>query len=274
MSAHPLQFAAAPFDAIAEHYDDTFTTSKIGQAQRASVWKELKKIFHPGDRVLELGCGTGVDACFLAQRGVRVIACDASWQMIARAQHRIDGLRKTPSTPVSLHALRIEEIASLKETGPFDGVFSNFGALNCVADLRPLAARLATMLRPGGNALFCLMGPCCAWEMAWYTGRGEVKKAFRRLRRGGANARLAGEATIQVYYPRVRSLARVFSPEFRLKSVTGIGVSVPPSYAESWAAQFPRWFDFCVRADSVLGRYPGIRVLADHVLLRFEREQL
>ena len=42
-----------------------------------------------------------------------------------------------------------------------------------------------------------------------------------------------------------QSLARIFFPEFRLKSVKGIGVLVPPSYVESWVTGFPRLFDFC-----------------------------
>ena len=53
MAIAPAQFYAAPFDAIAERYDDTFTRSKIGQAQRASVWKKLETAFRPGDCVLD-----------------------------------------------------------------------------------------------------------------------------------------------------------------------------------------------------------------------------
>jgi SAM-dependent methyltransferase len=274
MSAHQLQYCPAPFDALAERYDDTFTISKIGQAQRASVWKELERTFHPGDRVLELGCGTGIDACFLAQRGVTVFACDASPQMIAVAQRRAHELTNTSRAAVRLHLLRAEEIVSLKEQGPFDGAFSNFGALNCVSDLRPLAIDLATLLRPGASAMLCLMGSCCVWEIAWYLGQGKPRKAFRRLQRAGVTARLTDQATVHVQYPPVRSLARTFFPEFRLKSLKGIGVSVPPSYVEPWVARFPRWFDFCQQTDSVLGRCPGIRALADHILFSFEREEV
>ena len=54
MSAHQLQYCPAPFDAVAERYDERFTLSKIGQAQRAPVWKELEKTFHRGDHLLEL----------------------------------------------------------------------------------------------------------------------------------------------------------------------------------------------------------------------------
>jgi SAM-dependent methyltransferase len=274
MSAHQLQYCPAPFDALAERYDESFTISKIGQAQRASVWKELEKTFRPGDSVLELGCGTGVDAGFLAQQGVTVVACDASAQMIAVAQRRIQELADTSRAAVRLNLLRAEEIVSLKEQGPFDGAFSNFGALNCVADLRPLAIDLGTLLRPGASAVLCLMGSCCAWEIAWYLAQGKPRKAFRRLHRSGVTARLTDQATVHVQYPSVRSLARTFFPEFRLKSVKGVGVSVPPSYVEPWVARFPRWFDFCQQTDSVLGRCPGIRVLADHILLRFEREEV
>ena len=273
MPADQLYFSA-PFDAIAERYDETFTDSKIGQAQRASVWKELAKTFHPGDRVLELGCGTGVDVWFLAQRGVTVVACDASPQMIAIAQRRTQKPADTGAGSVSLHLLRAEEVGSLREQGPFEGAFANFGVLNCIDNLRPLAIDLAKLLRPGASALLCLMGPYCAWEIAWYLAEGKPRKAFRRLQRGGVTATLADEANVHVQYPAVRSLARIFSPEFRLKSVRGIGVSVPPSYVESWAARFPRLFDFCVRADSILGRCPGVRLFADHILLRFERERV
>lgn len=67
MSAIQQQAYSAPFDAVAARYDETFTRSLIGQAQRSAVWRELEKTFHPGDRILEVGCGTGVDACFLGR---------------------------------------------------------------------------------------------------------------------------------------------------------------------------------------------------------------
>jgi ubiquinone/menaquinone biosynthesis C-methylase UbiE len=82
MSSLPTDATRSPFDAVADSYDQGFTFSKIGQAQRAAVWKELSRAFRSGDRVLEIGCGTGIDACFLAERGVSVVACDSSAAMI------------------------------------------------------------------------------------------------------------------------------------------------------------------------------------------------
>jgi SAM-dependent methyltransferase len=261
----------APFDAIADRYDETFTTSRIGRAQRASVWQELGKAFRPGDRVLEIGCGTGVDACFLAERGVRVLACDSSPQMIVVATRRIAENKKLGS--VQPHLLAAEDIASLRNSDFFDGAFSNFGALNCVQDLRQLAKDLSILLRPGATALLCWMGRCCLWEITWYLTQGKPGKALRRFHREGVMARLVEGASVRVFYPSVRLLAQTFAPEFQLKSVKGIGVFVPPSYLEMWANRFPDLFGLSVRADSFLGHCPGIRTFADHILLEFRREE-
>src|SRR4051794_57612 len=230
------QITPAPFDALAQHYDDTFTHSRIGRAQRAAVWAELGTAFRAGNRVLEIGCGTGVDACFLGERGIRVVACDSSSQMIQVTTRRVraqglDGL----AVP---KLLRAECISALRSEELFDGAFSNFGALNCVQDVRQLAHDLACILKPGATALLCWMGPCCLWEIAWYLLHGN-RKAFRRFHSGPVTARLSGGASVSVNYPTVRALARIFSPEFKLRSMKGIGIAVPPSYLEHWAQKHP-----------------------------------
>jgi ubiquinone/menaquinone biosynthesis C-methylase UbiE len=271
MEVLQAQGDASPFDAIAARYDESFTTSKIGCAQRASVWKELEKAFRPGDSVLEIGCGTGVDACLLAERGVTVVACDSSPQMLNLAIRRIRENGRDRS--VRPHLLAAEDIASLPNCS-FDGALSNFGALNCVEDLHQFARDLAILLKPGATALLCWMGPCCAWEIAWYLAQGNPAKAFRRFRRGGVTAHLAENASVRVHYPRIRLLRSTFAPEFRLVSFKGIGVSVPPSYVEYWANRFPRLFDLTMRADLLFERCPGVRAFADHILLEFRRENL
>jgi ubiquinone/menaquinone biosynthesis C-methylase UbiE len=259
----------SPFDAVAEEYDRKFTESQIGRAQRASVWKELAKTFRSGDRILEIGCGTGVDACFLANRGVRVFACDNSRAMIEVANRRITQANK--SSFVHLRTLAAEDLARLGGEPCFDGTFSNFGALNCVEDLRGVAINLARLLRPGATAMLCMMGRHCAWELAWYLAHGNPQKAFRRISRGKIIARLAPEATVRVHYPSVNSVIRLFSPEFRLKAWKGIGITIPPSYLESVVNRYPWRVRWMMRADSLFENTPIARGLADHVLLTFER---
>jgi ubiquinone/menaquinone biosynthesis C-methylase UbiE len=269
LGAQP-QIGVAPFDAVAARYDQVFTTSKIGQAQRAAVWRELEETFHRGDHVLEIGCGTGVDACFLAERGVQVLASDSSSQMIEVTMQRV--LERGLQDLVQPRLLRAEDLTLLPPDELFDGAFSNFGALNCVEDLRKLSQDLARLLRPGATALLCWMGPYCLWEMVWYLGQGNRDKAFRRLHRNGITARIADGAFVNVRYPPVSLVARIFAPEFCLQSFQGIGVAVPPSYLENLAQRHPQLLRLCEQLDSYLGKCPGIRSLSDHILLRFRRQ--
>jgi ubiquinone/menaquinone biosynthesis C-methylase UbiE len=271
MSAALPQPFSVPFDGVAARYDETFTSSIIGRAQRAAVWKELAKAFHPGDRVLEIGCGTGVDACCLAERGVEVLACDPSSHMIEVASRRTR--QRGFEALVRTCVLRAEDISGLSADVSFDGAFSNFGALNCVKDLRIAAKGIARLVRPGGTALLCWMGPYCLWETLFYLAQGNTRKAFRRFRREGVSARLTETAFVHVHYPSVRTLAKTFAPEFRVQSVQGIGVAVPPSYLESWARRHPRLMGLSEQFDSWFGRWPGLRSMGDHVLVQLERKQ-
>ncbi len=271
MSSARSHVFSAPFDGVADRYDEVFTTSRIGLAQRASVWRELERTFHAGDCVLEIGCGTGVDACFLADRGVHVLACDSSSRMIAITTRRL--INHHHAGRVQPQILAAEEIRTLRGAEPFDGVFSNFGALNCVQNIPALAKDLAPLVRPGAAVLLCWMGPCCLWEIFWYLAQAKPAKALRRLHRGGSSALLSGGGYVHVHYPSLHSLARAFSPEFSLESIKGIGVAVPPSYLESAANRFPRLLRTAELVDSFLGRCPGIRILADHVLVKFKRTE-
>lgn len=269
MSAVRPTLAPAPFDAVAARYDQAFTNSQIGQAQRKAVWHELLQAFRPGQNVLEIGCGTGVDACYLAENGVRVVACDASTEMINLTTRRIQerGLEKFVKPVI----VRAEDISALPRQG-FDGAFSNFGALNCIEHLPRFACDLARLLQPGARGLLCWMGRYCLWEIIWYLAHANRQKAFRRLRRDQITASIGGGAFVSVHYPSIRSLRRTFAPEFKIKSIKGIGLTVPPSYLEPWAAEHPRFIRLGELADTWMGRCPGTRVLADHILVGFERE--
>jgi SAM-dependent methyltransferase len=260
-----------PFDAIGEVYDNLFTNSAIGSAQRRSVWTELDRNFRPGQRILEINCGTGVDALHLAGRGIRVVACDSSSGMIAAARRRWEASPHRDG--VDLRHLAIEHIIRLEGEGPYDGIVSNFAGLNCLPDLKQVAANLARLVSPGAKAILCLFGRLCLWEVLWYLAQGHFEKAFRRLRPQGVVATLAAGGQVLIRYPAVRSLQEEFSPYFRLKSWKGVGVAVPPSYLEFFPARFPRLFRWAVEIDPFLGRCPGFRALADHVVVALERSE-
>ncbi len=172
-----------PFDAIADTYDDTFSNSSIGRVQRRLVWMETDRTFRAGQRILEINCGTGIDALHLATRGIEVMACDSSPRMIAVARRRLAA--SSVRAAIDFRCLPIEQIALLEKEGPYDGIFSNFAGLNCVSDLIGAARDLARLVRPGGKAILCLFGRLCLWEISSYLVRCRFKKAFRRFHRNG-----------------------------------------------------------------------------------------
>ncbi len=259
--------AASAFDCIATSYDDLFTRSVIGRAQRNQVWQRLSNAFQPGERILELNCGTGEDARFLAQRGITVVACDASAVMIEVAAAR--GRLEAGTAEIEYRQLANEDLSALRGRGRFDGAFSNFSGLNCLADLQPVARNLASLLRPGGRLVICLWSRVCVAEVIWFLLQGQFNKAFRRLS-GKATARV-GDLRIEVSYPTVRKVRQVFSPWFRLKSRAAIGLFVPPSYVETWVSGRAKTFVRLEKLDRLFSAWPVFRDAGDHVLLEFER---
>jgi len=201
---------------------------------------------------------------------VHVVALDTSRAMIALARRRIEaeGLEHQ----VVLEGIPTEELGHLGDEAAFDGLLSNFSGLNCVEDLNKVGRQLARLLKPRAMAIVCVFGRLCAWEMAWYLGRGNLRKSFRRLRRA-VKSRVGHGAPIIIYYHSLRSLRRAFDPYFTLDRWLGIGVAVPPSYMEGFARRFPTSLAAAVRADHALARVPVWRNLADHQLLIFRRRE-
>lgn len=275
MSAQPVNTALPmprqepAFDAIAQDYDQIFTHSLLGRAQRTLVHAALRDHFRKGQRILDLNCGTGEDAVYLASQGMSVLACDVSEGMIDVAR------RKAAS-----HAFKLcvefavcanENLDSLQDRAPFDGVLSNFGGLNCTADLAAVACGLSRLVRPGGEAFLCVIGRYCAWETFWYSIRGQWGKAFRRMKAGGAEAKI-GEGSLRVYYPTVREFRDAFAPSFKLVSWRGVGVILPPSWMEPLFHHRYSLVTLLAHFDRTLGAVPVFRGVADHILFHFVRE--
>lgn len=258
----------APFDALAEGYDGAFTDTSVGRAQREIVQLEMNQSFRKGQRILEINCGTGVDAIHLALRGLRVVACDESPEMIrvARLRAKETGTEKQ----IEFKVMKIESVSSLAQGEPFDGLLSNFGGLNCVQDLAATAHDLALVLKPGAKALLNVFSRFCAWESFWYLLHGNSRKAFRRFR-PEITAGLAKGVPVKIYYHSVRRFKQALSPYFQIKKRIGVGIAVPPSYLNSLANRFVPFLNFAKGLDRAVCGLPMFRSVADHTLMVFER---
>lgn len=260
------------FDTLAEGYDAEFTATPLGRWLREAVWAELAAAFQPGDHVLELGCGTGEDAVWLARRGVRVLASDGSPAMlgVAHAKARAAGV----ADKVSFACFDLAAGAFGRPAAPaprFDGAFSNFGALNCLSDRRPLAAALAARLRPGARVVLVLMGPLCPWEIGWHIAHGDVSQGLRRMR-DGVDVDLGAGAPIRVWYPSSRQVRAEFAHDFNHVRTAGVGVLLPPTYLSHLVERWPRVLETLAAWEARWRRSFPWTWLNDHYLLVLERK--
>lgn len=118
-------------------------------------YPELLTIFHqlkPGSKVLDMGCGEGRNALYLAKAGHRVIAIDSDAAAIAalNAQAAAGGLTLTT---------QIADILDPLEGGPFDLILLD-RVLHYLSDAGAVFASLSDLhdsLAPGG--ILCVVAP-------------------------------------------------------------------------------------------------------------------
>jgi SAM-dependent methyltransferase len=225
--------------------------------------------FAPGSRVLEIGCGVGLDASFLATRGVHVTAVDPAPGMVSRTMARLRALEPPGEVRVFKADLDTvdDHLTRCADGGRFDGILSNLGALNCVEDLGALGRLAERRLECGGAIVLCLMGRLCPWEILYFLVRGEPRRALRRLGSVPVPVNVEGIA-VPTSYHTSGDVMQALGAGFDLRGMSGLAVLVPPPWLASRWAAVPLWIRRAVSAADVRlsSRFP-LNYLGDHFLM-------
>lgn len=260
MTTRPLRSETAAFDELAADYDVSFSDTRLGRWLRDQVWRHFEQRLPETGRIAEIGCGTGEDAVYLAQRGYHVVATDVSQRMLEIADKK--ARRAGCAERIEFRRLSIDDIGRELRGEAFDGLISNFGVFNCASSLAQVVSDIATVMKPEAPVICVVMGRFVPWEWGWYLARLDGRSAFRRLPRGGAQWR-----GIRVHYPTPRQLARSFSRDFDAVKVAGLGVFLPPSYAAGWINRSPGAFRALAGLERIAHRFEALATLADHFIL-------
>jgi SAM-dependent methyltransferase len=147
------------------------------QDHHSFVWRfgaNLRELLapQPGERILDVGCGTGQLTAEIAHAGAQVTGLDNSVDMLADARKNFPGL-----------TFVLGNAARFNFAEPFDAVFSN-AVLHWVKDADGAVASIARALRPGGRfiaefgghgniatvlaALRAVLGPDADQQSPWY----------------------------------------------------------------------------------------------------------
>jgi len=114
------------------------------QDKHSFVWRYGASLLEllaaqPGERILDLGCGTGQLTADIARCGAHVVGLDNSSDMLADAGKNFPGL-----------TFVLGDASAFEFPQPFDAVFSN-AALHWVKDAEGAVSSIARALRPGGR---------------------------------------------------------------------------------------------------------------------------
>ena len=260
---------AAAFDSVAATYDGPQGNNPLIQRMRDIVWERITGLLETRSTLLDLGCGTGIDAQHFANMGHNVIATDVSPAMVARASQRmVKGDGRISTFPVGAHELDTCEIPP----GSVDLTYSNFGPLNCVPELGDVARTTATLVRPGGYAVFTVIGRWCPWEVAHYARRRRWSRIAVRFKRQTTPVGMNGH-TIWTRYFTPREFVREWSgedAEWDLQYYESLSLFVPPPYLDA-VARRTRLFQQLVAIDRRTARWPVLRGMGDHFLVVMRR---
>ena len=215
------------FDASASTYDAAVADNPLNRYPREVSTEVLLSTFRPGQVVLEMGCGTGLETLPLARRGIHVVATDLSARMLERlrAKAAAEGLTER----VDVRKLRASDVGGLAtEFGEaaFDGAFSDFGALNLEPSLDRVSGSLGRLLRSGAPAVFAVWNRVCLTELAIYALRGRPGRALARLRAPVPADLSRFGLPVRAY--SARPFVRSFAQDFDVEGIRGLSVALPP----------------------------------------------
>jgi SAM-dependent methyltransferase len=159
----------------------------------------------PGERILDLGCGEGLDAARIAEAGAEVVGFDLAADRIDRARRAWPQIR-----------FEVADASDFAFDGAFDAVYSN-AVIHWVKPTERLLACVRKALKPGGRFLF---------ETGARAGLGSIIEAVQ------ASAQALGAApwefpwhdpnpTAYATLMQAEGLEMIYAAQFRRKATLG-----------------------------------------------------
>ena len=154
-----------------DHYDDKFSfVYQYGEDLLALLDPK------PGERILDLGCGTAELTDLIHQSGAKVIGLDKSKEMIAAAQSKYPHIEFVRS-----------DATSFQFDSPFDTIFSN-ATLHWVLDHRNCIQSMYGNLKAGGRLVL------------EFGGKGNIENIIQPLRTVLSERGYSTQADLQLWY--------------------------------------------------------------------------
>jgi ubiquinone/menaquinone biosynthesis C-methylase UbiE len=256
------QKISVAFSKQSSSFDEADSSNVILQWMRSRIREHVLTLWKPGERILELNAGTGLDAVFFAKKRIYIHATDNASGMLNIIEEKIK--TKNLGNKISTQRCSFLELENIKEE-KFDHIFSNFGGLNCTDKLSNVIDSFSSLLKPGGTITLVIMPPICPWELL-FSLKGNFKLAFRRLKKGGTPSHLEGVEFTTWYYSS-STVKKMFGMHYTILSITGLGIIVPPPFLGNFASNYPRLFRGLIAIENRIAHKTPFNSWADHFII-------
>jgi SAM-dependent methyltransferase len=259
------------FDLAAGNYDRLVGANLLDRHLRVVSLGLLQRTFRSGDRILEIGCGTGLETLPLAKAGVEVVAIDISREMTKKLEEKARSVGLGRMVHVrNLGASQLDSVLSEFGAGAFQGAFSDFGALNCEPDWRKTPYELYQLLERRGNLILGVWNRVCLMELLLYTLRLNPSRAFSRFRSPVPLG--MSRFGVPVFPITPTELHRQFSDYFTPQELIGLPVLIPPyDFARRLSQMQGLVFVLQALDRRLQSRFP-FNHMGDHSLVRMTRK--
>src|ERR1035438_504053 len=160
-------------------------------AKHAFVYEKAKGLVEllapkPGERILDLGCGTGALTAEIAEGGAQILGVDQSEEMISQARKKFPALK-----------FEVSDARELRFTAEFDAVFSN-AVLHWIPEAEQVVSGVARALKPGGRFV------------AEFGGKGNIQRLVEGFHRAFSALRMEEPDGVSPwFYPSIAEYAEL-----------------------------------------------------------------
>lgn len=250
------------FTKQSEIYDEYEKSNALLSWMRQQVYNAVLPHLKKGSKILELNSGTGTDALFFAKLGFEVLCTDLSDGMVEKISEKIK--KENPGNRIRVLQCSYTELNKLSDE-KFDFIFSNFGGLNCIGDLRLVTTHFPKLLNDSGKVCLVIMPPVCPWEILQVI-RGNFKFAFRRFDKSGTDAKVEG-VSFKTYYFSANEIKSSLGSMFRIIHKQGLGVFTPIPQMENFINKHGRLIKVFQKFDKVFSKHFPFNLVGDHLIL-------